>query len=92
MVMNDYCMVQSTLEARKRKFYAAVNGVISQLGGSCSKDSVWMMIMESQLFPVLAYGSHLWNFEQSVVETSVKLTQRIEKVFVVGLVRDKETL
>ena len=22
--------------------------------------------MESQLFPVLAYGSHLWNFERSI--------------------------
>ena len=27
--------------------------------------------MESQLFPGLAFGSHLWNFERSVVETSV---------------------
>ena len=37
VVMNDCCMVQSSLEARKGKFYAAVNGVISRLGGSCSK-------------------------------------------------------
>ena len=46
VVMNGCCMVQRTLEASKRKFYAAVNGVISQLGGSCPKDSVWMTIME----------------------------------------------
>ena len=76
VVMNDYCMVQSTLEARKRKFYAAVNGVIRRFGGSCSKYSVWMKIMKSQLFPVLAYGSHLWNFERSVVETSVNAAYR----------------
>ena len=54
VVINCCCMVQSTLEARKRKFYVAVNGVISRLGGSCPKDSVWMTIMERQLFPVLA--------------------------------------
>ena len=71
VVMNGCCIVQSTLEARKRKFYAAVNGVISRLGRSCPKDSVWMTIMERQLFLVLAYGSHLWNFERSIVETSV---------------------
>ena len=74
--MNGCCMVQSTLEARKRKFYAAVNGVISRLGGSCPKDSVWMTIMERQLFPVLAYGSHLWNFERSIVETSINTAYR----------------
>ena len=76
VVMNGCCMVQSTLEARKRKFYAAVNGVISRLGGSCPKDSVWMTIMQSQLFPVLAYGSHLWNFERSIVETSINTAYR----------------
>ena len=32
--------------------------------------------MESQLFPVLAYGSHLWNFERSIVETSVNTAYR----------------
>ena len=69
-------MVQSTLEARKRKFYAAVNGVISRLRGSCSKYSVWMKIMESQLFPVLTYGSHLWNFERNLVEMSVDTAYR----------------
>ena len=56
--------------------YAAVNGVISRLGGSCPKDSVWMTIMERQLFPVLAYGSHLWNFERSIVETSINTAYR----------------
>ena len=74
--MNGCCMVQSTLEAAKRKFYAAVKGVIIQLGGSCPKDSVWMTIMERQLFPVLAYKSHLWNFERSIVETSVNTAYR----------------
>ena len=76
VVMNGCCTVQSTLEGRKRKFYAAVNGVISRLGGSCPKDSVWMTIMERQLFPVVAYGSHLWNFERSIVETSVNTAYR----------------
>ena len=40
VVMNSCCIVQGTLEARKRKFFAAVNDVISRLGGSCPKDSV----------------------------------------------------
>ena len=53
VVMNGGCIVQSTLEARKRKFYAAVNGVISRLGGSCPKDSVWMTIMEGNYFQFL---------------------------------------
>ena len=29
--------------------------------------------MERQLFPVLACGSHLWNFERSIVETSINI-------------------
>ena len=46
-----------------------MNSVISLLVGSCSKDGVWMTIMVSQLFAVLAYGCHLWNFERSIGET-----------------------
>ena len=48
----------------------------SRLSGSCPKDSVWMTIIESQLFPVLAYESHLWNFERSLEETSVSTAHR----------------
>ena len=76
VVMNGCCLVQSTLKARKRKFYAAVKGVISRLGGSCPEGSVRMTIMERQLFPFLSYGSHLWNFERSIVETSINTAYR----------------
>ena len=40
VVMNAHCAIESSLEARRRKFYAAVNGVVTQLGGICSNDSV----------------------------------------------------
>ena len=36
VVMNAHCAVESSLEVRKRKFYAAVNGVVTRLGGICS--------------------------------------------------------
>ena len=32
--------------------------------------------MECQLFPVLAYGCHLWNFERSSLVTSVNTAYR----------------
>ena len=35
-----------------------------------------MKIMECQLFPVLAYGCHLWNFEKSSLVTSVNTAYR----------------
>ena len=73
VVMNAHCAIESSLEARKRKFYA---GVVTRLGGICSNDSVWMKIMECQLFPVLAYGCHLWNFEKSSLVTSVNTAYR----------------
>lgn len=37
--------------------FGAVNGVVSKLGGYCHGDDVWMKIVETQLFPILAFGS-----------------------------------
>ena len=53
-----------------------MNCVINRLGESCPKDSVWMTIIERQKFPVLAYESHLWNFERSIAETSISTAHR----------------
>ena len=55
-----------------------VNAVISRLGGSCSNDRlrVWIKIVECQIFPVLAYGSYLLNFERSLIQMSVNIAYR----------------
>ena len=58
------------------KFYGAVNTVVSRLGGVCSSDKVWMTIVEKQLFPVLAYGSHLWNYGKSSIVKKINAAYR----------------
>ena len=62
---------ESAISKRVRKFYGSVNTVVSRLGGLCLSDSVWMNIVDKQLFAVLDYGSHLWNFSKSSVIKSV---------------------
>ena len=49
------------VESRIRKYFGAVNAVVSRLGGKVSSDKSWMRIVDVQLFPVLSYGSHMWN-------------------------------
>ena len=39
--------------------------MLAQLGGSCLSDLTWTTIMDSQLSPVLTYGSHLWKLSRS---------------------------
>ena len=39
-------------------------------------DRVWMNIVEKALFPVLNYGSHLWNFNRSSVTKAVNKAYR----------------
>ena len=58
------------------KFYGAVNTVISRLGGVCYSDKVWMTIVEKQMFPVLAYSNHLWNYDNSSVVKKINAAYR----------------
>ena len=46
----------SAVKERIKRYYGAVNSVVASLGGTCSNDSVWMKVTDTQLFPVLTYG------------------------------------
>ena len=45
------------MESRVRKYFGAINAVVSRLGGKASSDKSWIQIVDVQLFPVLSYGS-----------------------------------
>ena len=49
----------SAVKERIKRYYGAVNSVVARLGGTCSNDSVWMKVTDTQLFPVLSYGCHV---------------------------------
>ena len=49
------------VEPRIRKFFGAVNTVVGKLGGLYLHDSVWLKILDVKLFPVVAYGCHVWD-------------------------------
>ena len=64
------------VEDRCKKFYSAVNATAVKLGDCCLSDLAWKRIMDVQLFPVLSYGSHLWNFEYGSVTRAVNKAYR----------------
>ena len=78
MVPDRGCGDQAAVhvERRVRRFYGAVNSVVSRLGGVYMNDRVWMNIVEKALFPVLNYGSHLWNFSRLSVTKAVNKAYR----------------
>ena len=51
-------------EKRTKKFYAAVNAVVCRLRGASREEDVWKKVLDVQLFPVLSYGSHLWDLRK----------------------------
>lgn len=51
-----------SVEKRIKKFYAAVNAVVCRLRGASREEDVWKKVLDIQLFPVLSYGSHMWDF------------------------------
>ena len=53
-----------SVERRLRKLFAATNAVLGKLGGACKEEKTWRTVLDKQLFPVLAYGNHLWCFEK----------------------------
>ena len=48
-----------------------VDAVLGQIGGVCRSDKVWLKIVDMKLLPVLAFGSHLGNYDRSDVSCMV---------------------
>ena len=45
----------------------------------CRSDKVWLKIMDMKFFPVLSFGSHLWNYDKA--DVSYMVNQAIRKDF-----------
>ena len=71
MSMDSFLQPRHMVEVRIRKFFGAVNVVLGQIGGVCRSDKVWLKIVDMKLFPVLAFGSHLWDYDRSDVSYMV---------------------
>ena len=41
--------------------------VLGRMGGLCKSVSGWMKVMDMKLLPILFYGCHLWECENSGV-------------------------
>ena len=49
---------------------------MSRLGGKVSPDQVWIKIVDTQLFPLLSYGGHLWNIDKASIARTVDVAYR----------------
>ena len=49
-----------------------LHAVLGQIGGVCRSDKVWLKIVDMKLFPVLAFGSHVWDYDRSDVSYMAK--------------------
>ena len=49
---------------------------MARLGGVCGSDKIWTKIVDTQLYPILAFESHLWDVEKLVVCTTVNRAYR----------------
>ena len=76
--MDSFLQPRHMVEARIRKFFEAVNAVLGQIGGVCTRsDKVWLKIVDMKLFSVLAFGSHLWDYDRS--DVSYVVNQAFQK-------------
>ena len=41
------------------------------MGGSCLSDSTWKKIVDIQLFPVLLFGSQMWNLDKTLAVDAI---------------------
>ncbi|XP_062508871.1 uncharacterized protein LOC134185096 [Corticium candelabrum] len=71
VMLDELCNNATAVEDRVKKFCGAVNSVVSRLGGKVLSNQVWMKIVDTQLFPVLSYGSHLWNIDKASITRTV---------------------
>ena len=63
VILSDVCGDDISMERGIRKLFAATSAVLGILGGGCAEEKTWRTILD-RLFPVLAYGSHLWNLNK----------------------------
>ena len=54
IVLDTTLRDDSAVKEKIKSYYGAVNSVVARLGGTCSNDSVWMKVTDTQLFPVLS--------------------------------------
>ena len=66
----------TTVKKRIQKYYGTVHSIISRLGGYCTSDKVWAKIIDVQLFPVVTYGSQLWDISKVSVIKSINTAYR----------------
>ena len=76
VVSDRCCRDASDIESRTRKFFGAVNSTAAKLGGFCTSDEAWKRIVDHKLFPVLVYGSHLWDTDRKSTMRGVDLAYR----------------
>ena len=71
VVLNNVGRDDIALDDRIRRVFGAVNTSVARLGGKCFSELAWTTIMDAALFPVLTYGSHLWDLSRSTIAQSV---------------------
>ena len=76
VILNMHNSDVLAVEGRKRKFFGAVNSLVARMDGPCLNDCVWKKLVEVQLFPILSYGSHLWNLEKKTASNLVDVSYR----------------
>ena len=65
VVLDQFCRDSVSVDDRVRRYFRAVNASVARLGGNCLSDVAWTAIVDSQLFPILTYGSQLWDISRS---------------------------
>ena len=53
LVLDKLGSDSASVESRIKKYFAAVNSVVSRFGGEVVSDEVWMRILDVQLVPIL---------------------------------------
>ena len=76
VVLNNVGCDDIAVDDRIRRFFGAVNTSVARLGGKCFSELAWTTIMDAALFPVLTYGSHLWDLSRSTIAQSVNQAYR----------------
>ena len=64
-MLDQFCRDSVSVDDRVRRYFRAVNASVARLGGNCLSDVAWTAIVDSQLFPILTYGSQLWDISRS---------------------------
>ena len=66
----------AAVESKGRKYFGAVNFVVSRLWGKVISDEAWMRIVDFHLLPILLYGCHLWDMKSTTTVRSVNAAFR----------------